>query len=108
MIERAVILSRGGALRLDLSLPETGVVSPASVPAPANNALASTGAGQASATFLTEAEMKEQQRANLIAALNAANWKISGKGGAADRLGMRPTTLTDRIRALRIKRPAPG
>ncbi len=52
--------------------------------------------------------MKEQQRANLIAALNAANWKISGKGGAADRLGMRPTTLTDRIRALRIKRPAPG
>lgn len=108
VIERAVILSRGGALRLDLSLPETGVVSPASVPAPANNALASTGAGQASATFLTEAEMKEQQRANLIAALNAANWKISGKGGAADRLGMRPTTLTDRIRALRIKRPAPG
>lgn len=108
VIERAVILSRGGALRLDLSLPETGVVSPASVPAPANNALASTGAGQASATFLTEAEMKEQQRSNLIAALNAANWRISGKGGAADRLGMRPTTLTDRIRALRIKRPAPG
>ena len=64
--------------------------------------------GQASATFLTEAEMKEQQRSNLIAALNAANWRISGKGGAADRLGMRPTTLTDRIRALRIKRPAPG
>lgn len=108
VIERAVILSRGGALRLDLSLPETGVVSPASVPAPANNALAGTGAGQASATFLTEAEMKEQQRSNLIAALNAANWRISGKGGAADRLGMRPTTLTDRIRALRIKRPAPG
>lgn len=108
VIERAVILSRGGALRLDLSLPETGVVSPGSALAPASNALASTGAGQASATFLTEAEMKEQQRANLIAALNAANWKISGKGGAADRLGMRPTTLTDRIRALRIKRPAPG
>lgn len=108
VIERAVILSRGGALRLDLSLPETGVVSPGSALAPASNALASTGAGQASATFLTEAEMKEQQRSNLIAALNAANWKISGKGGAADRLGMRPTTLTDRIRALRIKRPAPG
>ncbi len=108
VIERAVILSRGGALRLDLSLPETGVVSPGSALAPASNALASTGAGQASATFLTEAEMKEQQRSNLIAALNAANWRISGKGGAADRLGMRPTTLTDRIRALRIKRPAPG
>ena len=52
--------------------------------------------------------MREQQRANLIAALRAANWKISGKNGAADRLGMRPTTLTDRMRALQIKRPARG
>ena len=116
VIERAVILSRGGALRLDLSLPETNAVSPAGARVPAGNSSASglplvtTGAAaeQASATFLTEAQMKEQQRANLIAALNAANWRISGKDGAADRLGMRPTTLTDRIRALRIKRPAPG
>ncbi len=116
VIERAVILSRGGALRLDLSLPETSAESPAGAAPPVGNPAASSlplvtegaSADQASAAFLTEAQMKEQQRANLIAALNAANWKISGKGGAADRLGMRPTTLTDRIRALRIKRPAPG
>jgi transcriptional regulator with GAF, ATPase, and Fis domain len=62
----------------------------------------------AAVPFLTEAQMREQQRANLIAALRAANWKISGKNGAADRLGMRPTTLTDRMRALQIKRPARG
>ncbi|MCL4790751.1 MAG: hydrogenase, partial [Gammaproteobacteria bacterium] len=71
-------------------------------PAPAG------GAQPVSAGFLTEAQMKEQQRANLIAALKAANWKISGKGGAADRLGLRPSTLTDRMRALEIKRPARG
>lgn len=114
VIERAVILSRGGALRLDLSLPEAGSVAPVAVQ-PAVSALPvsdETAAGAAqppvALPFLTEAQMREQQRANLIAALRAANWKISGKNGAADRLGMRPTTLTDRMRALQIKRPARG
>ena len=113
VIERAVILSRGGALRLDLSLPETGAASPVAVPTPVAAStrqpaveLPGDHSQQDSAVFLTEAQMKEQQRANLIAALTIANWRISGKGGAADRLGMRPTTLTDRMRVLRIKRPA--
>jgi PAS domain S-box-containing protein len=111
VIERAVILSRGGALRLDLSLPEASAVAP--VPAAPSVSLPVTASANAAGstppvadTFLTEAQMREQQRANLIAALRAANWKISGKGGAADRLGIRPTTLTDRMRALQIKRPA--
>jgi PAS domain S-box-containing protein len=116
VIERAVILSRGGTLRLDLSLPETGIApsvvaasSPAAVTAGLVVEAPAADHGQQAATVvLTEAQMKEQQRANLIAALTAANWKISGKGGAADRLGMRPTTLTDRMRALGIKRPVRG
>ncbi|MEZ5562761.1 MAG: sigma 54-interacting transcriptional regulator [Gammaproteobacteria bacterium] len=113
VIERAVILSRGGALRLDLSLPEAGTIPPTTALPTAGTAAVSApapagGAQPASAGFLTEAQMKEQQRANLIAALKAANWKISGKGGAADRLGLRPSTLTDRMRALEIKRPARG
>jgi PAS domain S-box-containing protein len=108
VIERAVILSRGGALRLDLSLPETAAASPVAVPAPAVAGVRQPAdrTQQDSAIFLTEAQMKEQQRANLIAALTAANWRISGKDGAADRLGIRPTTLTDRMHALGIKRPA--
>lgn len=113
VIERAVILSRGGALRLDLSLPEAGTIPPTTaLPAAGTTAVSAPapagGAQPVSAGFLTEAQMKEQQRANLIAALKAANWKISGKGGAADRLGLRPSTLTDRMRALEIKRPARG
>ena len=56
----------------------------------------------------TESEMKALQRANLLAALTAANWRISGKGGAADLLGIRPTTLADRLRALGIRRPGPA
>ena len=113
VIERAVILSRGGALRLDLSLPETSCSNARrcrllSAAMPVTDSHAAEVAPADSAAFLTEAQMKEQQRANLLAALTAANWRISGKNGAAERLGIRPTTLTDRMRALHIKRPARG
>jgi transcriptional regulator with GAF, ATPase, and Fis domain len=49
--------------------------------------------------------MRDQQRANLVAALEAARWRIAGKGGAAELLGVRPSTLTDRLKTLRISRP---
>jgi PAS domain S-box-containing protein len=99
VIERAVILSRGDVLRLDLSLPEAGSVAE---PAPAPAAQVP---GPAPA-FVTEAQMREQQRANLVAALTAAGWRISGRGGAAELLGIKPTTLADRMRSLGVERPA--
>ena len=55
---------------------------------------------------LTENDMREFQRANIVRALEQANWKVSGKGGAAEILGVRPTTLADRIRSYKIKRPS--
>ncbi len=94
VIERAVILSPGKALRLDLSMPdlksdeETVTV----VQQPGNE-------------LMTEAEMRDFQRANIVKALEQANWKVSGSGGAAELLGVRPTTLADRIRTFKIKRP---
>lgn len=99
VIERAVILSTGDPLRLDLSLPEAQTTARAA-PGIAGSSRVEP------APFLTEAEMREQQRANLLAALDAAEWRVSGKGGAAERLGMRPSTLADRMRALKIGRPA--
>jgi PAS domain S-box-containing protein len=102
VIERAVILSTGETLRLDLSLPEVqeggGVRPPQSTSPDASSVEARP--------FLTEAEMRDQQRANVLAALEAARWRIAGKGGAAELLGIRPTTLTDRLKSLRISRPA--
>ena len=56
--------------------------------------------------FLTEKEMREFQKKNTIAALRQANWRVSGPGGAADLLGIKPTTLADRIRTLGIRKPA--
>ena len=53
---------------------------------------------------LTDAEMKELERGNLRAALELCDGKISGPGGAAELLGVRPTTLAYRIRKLGLRR----
>lgn len=95
VIERAVILSQGSVLRLDLALPE----------------IALQGGGKpqraesARDDVLTEKELKALQKKNILAALKQSNWRVSGKGGAAELLGIRPTTLNDRIKNFGIKRP---
>ncbi len=103
VIERAVILSGGDTLRLDLSLPEAQLAQSA---APA--AAVSVMAAGAERPFLTDEQMREQQRDNLLAALEAADWRVAGKGGAAELLGVRPSTLTDRMKSLKLVRPSGG
>jgi transcriptional regulator with GAF, ATPase, and Fis domain len=95
VIERAVILSTGKVLRLDLSMPgiSLGAVGMIDLDPKAHE-------------ILTEKDMREFQKANIMRALKQANWKVSGKGGAAELLGVRPTTLADRIRTWKIKRPS--
>jgi transcriptional regulator with GAF, ATPase, and Fis domain len=110
VIERAVILSTADNLRLDLSLPAALPGAPQGGQAEAGGLQAgpgrSAGSGGGTPLFLTEAQMRDQQRANLVAALDAANWRIAGKGGAAELLGIRPSTLADRMKTLEIRRPA--
>ena len=95
-IERAVILSRGNALRLDLSMPdsstEAGSESPTDGQAPKQS-------------VLTERDMQELQKENILAALGQTNWRVSGKDGAAELLGVRPTTLSDRIKSFGLRKP---
>jgi len=52
--------------------------------------------------ILTELEMRELEANNIRAALTASKGKIYGAEGAAARLGMKPTTLASRIKALGI------
>ena len=99
VIERAVILSKGNVLRLDLSLPEPNHAISGGAPQPDRPK-------KTESTFVTEVEIKEKIRENTIAALEAANWRVSGAEGAAELLGIRPTTLSDRIRAMKIERPS--
>ena len=96
VIERAVILSPGNVLRLDLSMPN---VTPQQT----------READVASAVpdgILTEKQMREFQKQNLLNALRETSWRVSGPDGAAELLGVKPTTLADRIRAYGLRRPA--
>jgi len=55
---------------------------------------------------LTEAEITALQKQNMLAALIRSDWKIYRKNGAAQLLGIKPTTLIERMRRLGIKRPS--
>ena len=55
---------------------------------------------------LTEEQMRALQKQNLTAALRQTNWRVSGKDGAAELLGIKPTTLTDRFKIIRHSQAA--
>ena len=62
---------------------------------------------QASAApgIISADEMRRRERENIRAALKRARWKVYGAGGAAELLGMKPTTLTSRLKKMGLKRP---
>jgi transcriptional regulator with GAF, ATPase, and Fis domain len=97
VMERAAILSRGGRLSIEAVLPR-----------PRANAFASAPRSVATAMvpgpIESERERKQRDRANIEAALAASGGKIYGPGGAAELLGMRPTTLASRIQKYGIGR----
>jgi len=95
VIERAVIGSRGGKLAL-----EVPSASPSSAPA--------QGTTETEPRLLSFAELKKLERDNILAVLDHAHWKIAGPGGAADLLGVNPSTLASRLRAMGIERPRSG
>jgi formate hydrogenlyase transcriptional activator len=83
-IERAVILSRGQELEVPVSeLPtssETNIV------------------------FGGPSTFRQAESSVIIDALKAASGRIAGKGGAAERLGLKRTTLQNKIRRLGISK----
>ena len=89
VLERASIGATDGRLRLELP------VATPKRPIPA----AAVGASE---RFLTEAEMRAFEANNIRMALASSGGKIYGADGAAARLGMKPTTLTSRIKAIGV------
>ncbi|WP_338580896.1 sigma 54-interacting transcriptional regulator [Pseudomonas sp. MAG733B] len=90
VIERALITSNGADLNLDL--PDEPKPSPSAImqPSPPTE-------------ILTDAQIRELERCNMQAALKASDGKLFGKGGAAELLGIKPTTLASRFKRLEIK-----
>jgi formate hydrogenlyase transcriptional activator len=80
VVERAMIVARGTRL---------------SIPLPAVSASAEK----------CSAKLVDVQKAHIRSVLESAGWRIRGSGGAADRLGLRPTTLETRMAKLGLTRP---
>ena len=97
IIERALILSPHGRLHFDLPRVNSG--------APLPGQSLSDAASSQTTPILTEADIAVLQKQNMLAALIRSDWKIYGKDGAAQLLGIKPTTLIERMRRLKIKRP---
>ena len=80
LIERAIILARGPLL----------VVEPPAL---------------AAAVPPTSANLAEVQAEHIRGVLERVGWRVRGRGGAAELLGMKPTTLDSRMARLGIRRP---
>lgn len=90
VLERACIIAVDGRLRFDLS--------PASSMPPS-----ATPESPTSPLILTDQEMRTLEANNIRAALLTCQGKVYGANGAAALLGMKPTTLNSRIKALSIR-----
>lgn len=85
LIERAMILSHESLLHID----ERFLVPPTATPPPK-----------------APAGLVDLERQHILQILASVNWRIEGSGGAAERLGLAPSTLRSKIRKLGLQRPA--
>ena len=84
VVERALILTSGATLAADPAFLEAApVVSPVG----------------------PRASLADAERAHIKAVLEECGWRISGKGNAAERLGLKRSTLQFRMKKLAIERP---
>jgi formate hydrogenlyase transcriptional activator len=79
MIEHAMILSKSKIL--DVHLPK-----------------------QASSDIEAPGNLQDMERMHMVAVLEKTGWRLAGKGGAAEVLGLKRTTLLSKMKKLGIKR----
>lgn len=87
VIERAVILSKGPTLEVPAADLQSASASPTTRTAAASVTLA------------------DAEREHILRALRETNWVLGGPKGAAARLGMKRSTLHEKIKRLGISRP---
>ncbi len=91
VIERAVITARDGQLNLERALPAA---------AAGGEGAAHRGEGE----ILTVEDITRIERENIVRALEKTDWQVAGESGAARLLGVAPSTLTSRMKALGVVR----
>jgi PAS domain S-box-containing protein len=93
LLERAIIVSSDARLRIELPTGHK--------PAPPSDVIA--GPQQTPNTLMTETERRTRDRETIEQALAQTNGKVFGPGGAAELLGIKPTTLASRIKRWGIR-----
>jgi formate hydrogenlyase transcriptional activator len=99
IVERAVILVRGSVIDRELVHLRS---SPGLHPAPPPTSRDSDGPTSSSVIV----PFSEAERRAIVRALDTTGWRISGRGGAAEILGLKPTTLHAKMKKLGIHRPS--
>jgi len=95
VLERAVITSIDSRVNLEQALPGTkGKVNAEIATSKVDNE-----------KVLSDKELKELEKANIVRALNKTDWKIAGKEGAAAMLGIPTSTLNSKIKSFGLTRP---
>ncbi|WP_166268893.1 sigma 54-interacting transcriptional regulator [Marinobacter caseinilyticus] len=92
VIERQVITA-DGKLDLDLPGPDSGARTAEQSLPPARHF---------NSDLMTERELRELEKQNLARAMAMCGGRVFGKDGAATLLGIKPTTLTSRLKKLKI------
>jgi PAS domain S-box-containing protein len=92
VIERAVITAQDGKLNFQRAFPSLTTTAGSGHPLPDLSGV------------LTARELARLERENLRRALEATHWQIAGEEGAAKLLGLAPSTLASRVKALRLRR----
>jgi formate hydrogenlyase transcriptional activator len=97
--ERAVILTRGPVMNDDLFV----LRHPTEPEQPATTIFASS---QDPPAARNVSRLSDAERHAILRAVEVAGWRISGRGGAAEILGLKPTTLHAKMKKLGIHRPS--
>jgi len=95
VIERAVIISTGPALSVDVADLKFAKAGPPPAKKPASPKSTNSGLHNV---------LEETERQQILKALKQSNWIVAGPNGAAAHLGMNRSTLQVRIRKLGISR----
>jgi formate hydrogenlyase transcriptional activator len=99
VIERSIILTSGAELQLERAMSGFVTTAPAAVVSSAASTLETN-------RVFTAREFEQIERENVMRALATCQWRVSGDNGAARLLGIAPSTLSSRIKALGIRRPS--
>jgi PAS domain S-box-containing protein len=104
VIERALILSPAAAGEIGSGVLDAVLADTRASRAPASAAAPAAGREPASAAETPTATLEQVERQHIEATLDACGWRVEGAGGAAERLGLAPSTLRSRLQRFGIRR----